>query len=252
MLAQSQFTFQPEYQSAVEDALRFFKAGLGTNLHSFYVYGSVARQQAVVGRSNLDIVVITHRPFDDQRTTLLNTIQWRFQRSFGHIKGLNVKTVLAKEVVSLDSIFSWGFLLRHCCQCLYGENLAECFGDYVPSWEIGKFWNNDVASWVKIYRQKIAQASTGAAQAQAQVMIAKKLLRASYSLVMHKHQRWIDSPAECGEVFLSYYPDKQVEIERLGILLSGRVIPKRSVVGLLDSFGDWLVKAYQRTEFKIG
>lgn len=51
---------------------------------------------------------------------------------------------------------------------------------------------------------------------------------------------------------LQYHPEKQLEIERLGILLSGRPIPKRSVVGLLDGFGDWLVKQYQKTEFRIG
>ncbi|HGH8161082.1 TPA: nucleotidyltransferase domain-containing protein, partial [Vibrio cholerae] len=27
---------------------------------------------------------------------------------------------------------------------------------------------------------------------------------------------------------------------------------KRSVVGLLDSFGPWLVSQYQKTEFRIG
>ncbi|MDN2481392.1 nucleotidyltransferase domain-containing protein [Vibrio agarivorans] len=252
MLAQSQFEFQPDFQPAVEDALRFFKAGLGTNLHSVYVYGSVARHEAVSGQSNLDIVVVTHRPFEDNRTTLLNTIQWRFQRGFPHVKGLNVKLALAKEVASLESIFSWGFLLRQCSECIYGEDLGECFGDYEPSWEIAKFWNDDVAEWVKAYRLKVAKATTAAEQSHAQVMIAKKLLRASYSVVMHKHKRWIDSPVACGDAFLLSHPEKQLEIERLGILLSGRVIPKRSVVGLIDGFGQWLVKEYQRTEFKIG
>ncbi len=38
--------------------------------------------EAVVGRSNLIMVSqFTHRPFPDQRTTLLNTIKWRFQKA---------------------------------------------------------------------------------------------------------------------------------------------------------------------------
>ncbi|MDW1713131.1 nucleotidyltransferase domain-containing protein, partial [Vibrio sp. Vb2865] len=41
-------------------------------------------------------------------------------------------------------------------------------------------------------------------------------------------------------------------IDRLCILLSGRPIPKRSVIGLIDAFGGWLVKQYQKTEFRIG
>jgi hypothetical protein len=143
-------------------------------------------------------------------------------------------------------------MLKHCCVCVYGDDLADCFGDYIPSWEIAKHWNMDVEEWVSIYRTKIVQAKDTDDLINAQVTIAKKLLRASYSVVMHKDKRWFDDPIECGKVFLQYHPEKETEIHRLGILLSGRSIPKRSVLGLLDGYGQWLVKEYQKTEFRIG
>lgn len=58
------------------------------------------------------------------------------------------------EVANLDSIFTWGFMLKHCCVCVYGDDLADCFGDYVPSWEIAKHWNMDVEDWITVYRKK--------------------------------------------------------------------------------------------------
>lgn len=244
--------FQPEYQPALEDILKLLRGGLGENLHSVYVYGSVARKKARPGFANLDIIVVSKRSFSDTRATLYNTIKWRFQKSYPHITEVAFKTVLAQEVASLDSIFSWGFLLRHCAVCIYGEDLSECFGDYEPSWEIAKHWNMDVEDWVAVYRHRIARSATDAEQIKAQKIIAKKLLRASYSLVMYKDKCWYEDPIECGQQFLRYYPEKQVEIERLGILLTGRVIAKRSVVGILDGFGEWLVKQYQKTEFRIG
>jgi hypothetical protein len=69
---------------------------------------------------------------------------------------------------------------------------------------------------------------------------------------MYRDKNWFDDPTVCGQQFLRYHPEKQVEIERLGILLSGRSIAKRSVIGILDGFGDWLVKQYKKTEFRIG
>ncbi len=135
---------------------------------------------------------------------------------------------------------------------MYGSDLAECFGEYVPSWEIAKHWNMDVEDWLAVYRNKIARATSVEQQIEPQKVIAKKLLRASYSLVMYKDQRWYDDPLECGRQFLQYHPEKEVEIRRLTILLAGQAIPKRSVIGLLDGFGEWLVKQYQKTEFKIG
>lgn len=248
----SQQPFQTEYQKAIDELVTFLRGGLGDNLHSVYIYGSVGRKCATPNLSNIDVIVITHRSFSDTRTTLFNTIKWRFQRSNPHITGINFKCGLVKEVASLDSIFSWGFILRHCAVCVYGENLSECFGDYEPSWEIAKHWNMDIEDWLAVYRNRIGRANKAEDQVNAQVIIAKKLLRASYSLVIPKDKNWFDDPIECGENFLRYFPEKTVEVQRLGILLKGQPIPKRSVIGLLDGFGEWLVKQFKKTEFRIG
>ncbi|HAS6347722.1 nucleotidyltransferase domain-containing protein [Vibrio sp. IRLE0018] len=244
--------FQPTFDPVVRDALMCLKSALGTNLHSLYVYGSVARKTAKEGQSNLDLVLVTHHPFTDQRATVLNTLKWRVQKSFPQVSGVSVKTAEVRDIASLDSLFTWGFMLKHCCVCIYGSDLAECFGEYIPSWEIAKHWNMDVEDWLAVYRNKIVRAASAEQQVQAQKIIAKKLLRASYSLVMYKDQNWYDDPLECGRHFVRYFPEKEVEVRRLAILLSGKVIPKRSVLGLLDGFGEWLVKQYQKTEFKIG
>lgn len=247
-----QAPFQQPYQPAIRELVSFLSSGLGPNLHSVYLYGSVARKSAKPNVSNLDVIVVTHKPFSDLKTTLFNSIKWRFQKSYSFITEVSFKTALASEVASLDSIFSWGFQLRHCSVCIYGEDLSECFGDYEPSWEIAKHWNMDVEDWVAVYRNRIARADKIEELVRAQKIIAKKLLRASYSLIMHRDKRWFDDPIECGQQFLKYHPDKKVEIQRLEILLSGRPIAKRSVIGILDSYGEWLAKQYKRTEFKIG
>ncbi|MFY2508937.1 nucleotidyltransferase domain-containing protein [Vibrio pectenicida] len=244
--------FQETYQPAIDELVIFLKSGLGENLHSVYIYGSVARKRAEPNLSNLDVLVVSHESFSDMRTTLFNSIKWRFQKSYPFINGVSLTNTLAQDIASLDSIFSWGFQLRHCSVCVYGENLAECFGDYEPSWEVAKHWNMDVENWVAVYRNRIARSATPEEQVKSQIIIAKKLLRASYSLVMYKDKNWFDDPIECGNQFLRYFPEKKIEIERLGILLSGRFIAKRSVIGILDGFGEWLVKQYQKTEFRIG
>ncbi|MCG3721956.1 nucleotidyltransferase domain-containing protein [Vibrio cincinnatiensis] len=244
--------FQLQYQPAINELVNYLRAGLGKQLHSVYLYGSVARKTAQPNASNLDVIVVTYESIEQNRTTLLNTIRWRFQKRFPFITDVSVKTALVSQVASLDSLFSWGFMLRHCSVCVYGDNLAECFGDYETSWEIAKHWNMDVEDWLHFYRDKIAKANTAQEQGSAQQIIAKKLLRASYSLVMPQDKNWFDDPKTCGTHFLRYFPEKQKEIERLTILLSGKVIPKRSVIGLLDSFGPWLIKQYQKTEFRIG
>lgn len=247
-----QQAFQPEYQAAIDDLLKCLQSGLGSNLHSVYLYGSVAHKTAQPYRSNLDVIVVSYSSFQEQRSTLFNTIRWRFQQEFPFVTQVDFKVGLVEEIASIDGVLSWGFLLRHLSVCIYGDDLAECFGDYEPSWEIAKQWNMDVEDWLAVYRHRVVKAASPELQIKAQTIISKKLLRASYSLVMHRDKQWFDDPLECGRQFLRYYPERKIEIDRLGILYSRHLIEKRSVLGLLDGFGEWLVKQYKKTEFKIG
>lgn len=244
--------FQEEYRRVIQELVQAFEGGLGSNLHSIYIYGSVARKTAVAGKSNLDIVVVTHRPTDERFKTLLGTVKWRFKRAYPFITEISFQFPLVHQILDITSIITWGFMLKHCCVCVYGDDLSTRYGEFEPSWEIAKFWNMDVAEWVSHYRKKIALAKTQSEQIGYQKIIAKKLLRASYSLIMYKDKAWYDDPTECGNHFLDYYPEKKLEIQRLNILLSGRYVAKRSVVGILDSYGDWLTKLYNKTEFRIG
>ena len=66
---------------------------------------------------------------------------------------------------------------------------------------MAKHWNMDVENWVAVYRNRIARSATPEDQIKAQVIIAKKLLRASYSLVMYKDKIGLMIPLSAGIIF---------------------------------------------------
>ncbi|MCV5333514.1 nucleotidyltransferase domain-containing protein, partial [Escherichia coli] len=82
--------FQPEFAPLIKEVLMCLTGGLGQNLHSVYVYGSVARKTAIAGKSNLDLVVVTKSTFENNRATLLNTIKWRAQQDHPQVKGVAI------------------------------------------------------------------------------------------------------------------------------------------------------------------
>lgn len=51
------YTFQPEFQNVIQDAVQSLCTALPGILHSIYVYGSVAEGRAVLGRSDLDLTL---------------------------------------------------------------------------------------------------------------------------------------------------------------------------------------------------
>lgn len=244
--------WQGRSEMIIEDATKWIRASLSTNVHSLYLFGSFATGRAKPHLSNLDLLVVLHREQSGQLNTIKRNIEWRFSQSFPEITGINIRTVTLSEVLSLDNIFKWGFLLKQCCVCLHGDDLTHCFGQFEPNWEISKFWNMNLEETLPSLRKHYVQVTDQKAQFLQQREIGKKLLRAHYGLVLHKHRVWLDDPLQCADVAQHYYPSKQVEIKRLTLLLRPHLIPKRSVVGLLDSHGDWLVKSYKKTEFRIG
>lgn len=244
--------FQVVFEPAIKDLMVHVRSAAPKSIHSIYLYGSVARREAIPGRSNLDVTLITTVPLTNKEQTLINTIKVRFQSKYPQITGVTFNIGTASEVLQLESIFSWGFWLRHCCVCIFGDDLSTRFGDFEPSWEIAKNMNMDIEEWLQVYIKKITASQDINTQVQLQKTIAKKLLRSCYSLIMHKDKGWYDHPILCARKFLEYYPEKQTEIERVVLLLKGRKVPKRSVLVLLKKFGDWVVSEFNNIERRIG
>ncbi len=84
-------SYQQEYQSAVEDIKKCLVSGVGNNLHSLYLYGSVARRTARPHHSDLNLIIVTQDGVGDNWSTVFNTIKWRFQKEFPFITEVNLK-----------------------------------------------------------------------------------------------------------------------------------------------------------------
>ncbi|MEJ2763689.1 nucleotidyltransferase domain-containing protein [Photobacterium sp. MCCC 1A19761] len=244
--------FQDEYLPVLLDAVKQLKAGLGKNLHSIYVHGSVARRAARPGKSDLNLTLILERPLNASEQSVLSTLRWRIASHHPIIPQVDLKVGDLAEVLSLDAIFSWGFWLKHCCLCLYGDNLASRFGCFEASWDIAKAMNGDIKAELGEYRTKIMATKVVANYLDYCEAVARKMLWSCYSLVMHREQRLALSLPQCADAFLRHYPDKILEIERLFILVERTQVPKKASLFMVESFGGWIAAEFDKIDRKIG
>lgn len=244
--------FQHEYLPVLLGAVKQLKAGLGDTLHSIYAYGSVARREAKAGKSDLNLTVIVKRPLTASEQSVLSTIRWRIPSHYPVVPVVDLKVGNIDEVLSVASIFTWGFWLKHCCICLYGDDLSTRFGSFEASWDIAKSLNGDIKDELNDYRQKIMATKVIQNYLDYCEHIAKKMLWSCFSLVMHREQALALSIEQCAEAFLKYYPEKELEIERLFILASRTQVPKKAALFMIDSFGGWIVSEFDKIDRKIG
>ncbi|MEH6533906.1 MAG: nucleotidyltransferase domain-containing protein [Photobacterium frigidiphilum] len=248
----NQTPFQPEYMPVLIDTVNQLRAALGSALHSVYLYGSVAQRKAVWGYSDLNITVVLNRNLNSPEESALNTVKWRITTYQPKVPSLDLRVGQFSDVVSIGGIFEWGFWLKHCCVCLYGDDLSTRFGCFEPSWDVAKAMNGDIKAMLADYRQKIMTTKVVKNYLEYCQFISKKMLRSCFALVMHREKCLAHSLSDCADIFLRYYPEKNVEIERLFTLIEGAQVPKRASLFMIEQFGGWIVAELDKIERKIG
>ncbi|MGF1723703.1 nucleotidyltransferase domain-containing protein [Photobacterium nomapromontoriensis] len=251
-LLDSQLGFQAQFHPIVEDVIHQLKVGLGATLHSVYVAGSIARCTAIPGRSDLNLTVIILRDLTAEEQSIISAIRLRFEGRQRLLTKLVFQIVTKDEVLALESVFSWGFWLKHCCRCYTGDDLSTRYGRFEASWDIAKTLNGDIAEQLGEYRQKIMQTKVLAHYLDYCREIAKKMIWTCYSLVLHRSKGLALSLAEAADAFLLFYPDKRVEIERLFLLVSGTQVPKKASLFMINDFGRWIKDEFDKIDRRIG
>ncbi|CEO38983.1 hypothetical protein [Photobacterium kishitanii] len=247
----NQTSFQLDFMPLIMATVMDLQSQL-TVLHSIYLNGSVAYRQATNGISDLNLTVVITAPLTVEEQHRMTVICQDLKRRYPVISNVDITWLLLDDVLSIATIFKWGFWLKHCSVCLYGTNLSEQFGDFEPCWEIAKLFNDDIASFL-IYMQQQIKRTKSMIEYQGYCRSAgKKMLRSCFMLVACRIDGWAYTDQQCADFFLAFYPDKATEIERLFVLINGPQVPKKASLFMLSQFGDWIVNEFNNIERKIG
>lgn len=247
----SQTSFQLDFMPLLMAVVTDLQSQL-TALHSIYLNGSIAYRQATSGVSDLNLTVVITSPLTVEEQHRIACVSQTLSRNYPVISAVDITWVLLDDVLSIASIFKWGFWLRHCSVCLYGTNLSEQFGDFEPCWEIAKAFNHDIAAALVAIEQQIRRTKSITEYQYYCRCAGKKMLRSCFMLVAIDVDGWAYTDQQCANFFLARYPNKVTEIERLFVLINGPQVPKKASIFMLSQFGAWIVNEFNNIERKIG
>ncbi|MCU4576000.1 nucleotidyltransferase domain-containing protein [Acinetobacter courvalinii] len=126
---------QKEYQLILKDVVSAFTEEFTTALDSFYVYGSVAKGNAVVGQSDLDICVV----FKHEITNLdqkIAEIKVKLITRYPFIPKIDVDVGYLKDVLDEKNKKRWGAWLKFFCTNIYGRDLTHFFQEIMIDREV--------------------------------------------------------------------------------------------------------------------
>ncbi|ELH4233812.1 nucleotidyltransferase domain-containing protein [Vibrio fluvialis] len=229
---------QREFLPVVDALLDNLNHAFPGEIHSVYLYGSVARGVAEIGRSDQDISLIFNHQIQASQRERLREISCEFPRRFSQISKLDLDPGCLEEVLHPREKYRWQFWLKHCCCCISGDDVAKTFEALKPSRHIALELNHDLAAFLSFSSEHVAGREV---KVQKQVL-AKKILRTAYYLNAEHHGSWYTDLAACARVAKLYYPQQTEQIDTAYTLARGGDCSPAAFKVLTSQLGTMLVK----------
>ncbi|MFJ9704802.1 nucleotidyltransferase domain-containing protein [Streptomyces sp. NPDC101234] len=242
-LARVPHVFRPVVAAARDRVLDVF----GARLDSAYLYGSVPRGTARVGRSDLDLVIVLREEPADADREAARALGAGVDKEFPEIDGVGALLYSRARVLSELERYDIGWFVACLCTPLLGEDLAEFLPRYRPDSLLARETNGDLAELLPRLRKRIAAAEDSEEALRPLVRsMSRHLVRTGFTLVMPRWNGWTSDLREMAEAFAGYYPERAGQLRRAaesGYEPVGDLAVLRSYV---DDLGPWLADEYAR------
>ncbi|GAB6930933.1 hypothetical protein JCM10914A_49160 [Paenibacillus sp. JCM 10914] len=228
-------------QESVEQLLKLFP----NTLHSLYAYGSVARGEAVVGKSDLDLLVVFHHALSSTETAELKALANALSEKYiTLIRDVGIAVTTTDHVLDPANYDEQAFI-RELCVSVHGPDIREHFGPYKLTPEIAISFNGDIAGVLARAISRLESATNEEFKTVTK-NFARKLIRTSYSMVMARSQIWTTRLHEQSDVFVQYFQDKEPVIRTLQKWVEQPPTNREQVFKLFISEGEWLTANFER------
>ena len=207
-------------------------------LHSVYLYGSVARGEAIAKKSDLDLIAMFNTKLSPIKLAELKKLVGELSQKYHYlVRDVGIAVAYYDYTMDPANYYENAFL-KELCVCVYGEDLGELFGPYRITSEIAIRFNGDIQEvlYRTLKRLETAPKKDFITFTQG---FARKLIRTCYSMVMVRSQIWTTRLHEQSEIFIHHFPEKETTIRTLLNWIEEPPMDHDSVYNLFKSEGEW-------------
>ncbi|MEU9474627.1 nucleotidyltransferase domain-containing protein [Streptomyces sp. NPDC048191] len=219
----------------------------GARLHSAYLYGSIPRGTALVGRSDLDLfVALRDEPTDADRDAV-RALGAAVDGEFPQIDGVGTLLYGRDRLLSELERYDLGWFVACLCTPLLGEDLAAHLPRYRPDSLLARETNGDLARRLPRWRERIAGTEdTETARRPLVRFMSRHLVRTGFTLVMPRWNGWTSDLREMAEVCGAFYPERAAPLRTAARYGSEPVGDPEVLRSYVDDLGPWLAEEYAR------
>ncbi|MFI0810543.1 nucleotidyltransferase domain-containing protein [Streptomyces echinatus] len=219
----------------------------GERLHSAYLYGSIPRGTAHVGRSDLDLLVALREEPADADREAVRALGEAVDEEFGQIDGVGTLLYGRERLLSEMERYDLGWFVACLCTPLLGEDLAGRLPRYRPDSLLARETNGDLARRLPGWQERIEGApDTEEARRPLVRFMSRHLVRTGFTLVMPRWQGWTSDLREMAEAFSAYHPERASQMRTAAHYGYEPVGDPGVLRSYVDDLGPWLAEEYAR------
>ncbi|MEU6373361.1 nucleotidyltransferase domain-containing protein [Streptomyces sp. NPDC046909] len=242
-LARVPHAFRPVVAVARDRLLDVF----GARLHSAYLYGSIPRGTARVGRSDLDLLVALREEPTEADREAARALGDALDKEFAEIDGVGTLLYGRARLLSEPETYDLGWFVACLCTPLLGDDLAEYLPRYRPDSLLARETNGDLALLLPRWRERIASADGSEESLRPLVrFMSRHLVRTGFTLVMPRWNGWTSDLTEMAEAFGAYYPERAGQMRTAAVRGHEPRGDREVLVSYVDDLGPWLAEEYAR------
>lgn len=238
------------YMPCIYETIARLKNDFTQQLHSVYVYGSVARGEASIKMSDLDLIAMFNHELDSEMLVKLKVLAKELSHKYRSlVRDVGIAMAYVDYTLDPENYYENAFL-KELCVCVYGEDIAKQFGPFRLTPEIAISFNGDIYTILNRTLKRLKMATTEEYITLTQ-NFSRKLIRTYYSMIMVRSQIWTTRLHEQSEVFTLYFPEKESTIRTLLHWIDEPPTDREIVYELFKTEGEWANENFLNEAKKI-
>ena len=226
------------YVPCIEESIKGLKDIFPKTLHSVYVYGSIARGEAIIKKSDLDLIAMFYTKLSNVKLAELKKLAKELSEKYRSlVRDVGIAIAYYDYTIEPSNYYENAFL-KELCVCVYGEDIGERFGPYKLTSEIAIRFNGDINDVLNRTLKRLETASKADFKIVTQ-NFSRKLIRTYYSMVMARSQIWTTRLHEQSEVVIRYFPEKEPIIRTLLHWIQEPPTDRETVYQFFKREGKW-------------
>ncbi len=214
-------------------------AKFADQMHSIYIYGSIATGEAKLKKSDLDVLVVFKKKPSPKLKSQIENVSEKLSKEYKtFVREVGIALSDVKEVHA--DTYGWGCFMKHLCVDIYGENLSAKLAKFKPTERVAQAFNGDCK---KVVESAIKKLSANLSKEDVQKICSstmRKIVRTGFSLVMDQEKSWTTDLEKSYLVFAKYYPEQKAKMKEALDMALTPTSDKDKLIEFLKGLKLWL------------